>query len=201
MTANKGRFVLRWAGAASVVLALAGCGASSRITGEATSVPGIPTAAKTPHGIEGMNKPCFPEPGFYPAADAYVGPAPHPVAIFNRDFGAVWNMPVNPPEWMNQSDPLRYQLIVCLGTSRDGGELLQGCDYTGNKRMPLFRGRYVARVYEAKSAKLVGTEEILGSLSRECPMMVRLEPHEREWLFTTPMLTELQSALGKYVYR
>ncbi|MFE6922838.1 hypothetical protein ACFVAV_17525 [Nocardia sp. NPDC057663] len=202
MTAKKGRFVLRWAVAASVVMALVGCGESRGTTGVATSAPGIPTAVSAqPRGIGSMNQPCFPQPGFYPAADAYAGPAPHPVAVFDNEYGAIWNTPLQPPEWMNQSDPLRYQLVVCLGTSQDGGELIQACEFVGDKRLPLFRGRYVAKVYEAKSAKLLGTEVILGDAYRGCPIVVRFAPNERQWLFSNPDLIELQRVLGKYVYR
>lgn len=140
-------------------------------------------------------------PAGIPAADAYAGPAPHPVAVFDTDFGAIWNTPLQPPEWMNQSDPLRYQLVVCLGTSQDGGELIRACEFAGVKRLPLFRGRYVAEVYEAKTAKLLGTEVIIGDAYHGCPILVRFAPNERQWLLSNPDLTEWQRVLGKYVYR
>lgn len=42
---------------------------------------------------------------------------------------------------------------------------------------------------------------VLGDAYRGCPMLVRFESNERQWLFSNPDLTELQKALGKYVYR
>ncbi|MFE6922912.1 hypothetical protein ACFVAV_17930 [Nocardia sp. NPDC057663] len=185
------------------MMTLAGCGEPSKTSATAASEPAAPTAVRTqPRGIESMNQPCLPQPGFYPAADAFVGPAPHPVAVFDSDNGPIWNTPLQPPEWMNQSDPLRYQLIVCLGVSQDGGELIRACEFTGIEpiRLPLFRGRYAARIYETRTAELLGTEQILGQPDRGCPTVVRFAPNERQWLFSNPDLIELQRVLGKYVY-
>ncbi|MEV0358089.1 hypothetical protein AB0H71_18735 [Nocardia sp. NPDC050697] len=198
MTAKMGRFALRWVVSASVVMVLTGCGEFDGTTGMASSVP---TAVTTqPRGIEFMAEPCSPRQGFYPAADAYAGPAPHPVAVF-AGYTAIWSFMDQQPEWMSQSDPLRYQLVVCLGISQEGGELIEECEFVGGKRLPQFRGRYLAKIYEAKSARLLGTEEILGSASGGCPTAsVRFAPGERHWLFSNPDLYELRKGLSKYVY-
>ncbi|WP_280265976.1 hypothetical protein [Nocardia wallacei] len=147
---------------------------------------------------------CARQRTYFTRADAYAGSGPHPVAVFRNDeMGNV--DPVDKSKWDSQRarqwmgvDAERYQLIVCLGSARDG-ERLGHCTFQ-SRTIPLHRGIYDATVYEARTGAKVGSAQLRGSSRTDgCPYFVVLPAGAS--LHTEPDLAEIQRALGKYVDR
>ncbi|MFJ7279923.1 hypothetical protein [Kitasatospora sp. NPDC098663] len=131
---------------------------------------------------------------------------------FRRDTGAVatagpgsasgTSHPASPtagsPDYWSGThlDPYRVQLIACLG-SPDEGEFLTDCKFTSDT-LKLYRGTYEVTVYEARTGKKVGTEQLLGSAKPSCPSMVYLKKDVSK-LHSEPEFADYQQVLRKYV--
>ncbi|WP_431969819.1 hypothetical protein [Nocardia sp. bgisy134] len=185
----------------SVLAAVSACAVIDGSQKEAS--PPAPTAVTdTVRRIGDLADACLSKRGFFPALDAYGGPGPHPIAVFDENarggVSPILNTPLQPPEWMNEFDPKRYQLIACLGRGHDNGEYVGDCAFAGGVEVPQYRGLYNAVVYEAKTGREVGRELIRGDHTSGCGILEVVD-RENPKLYTGPTLIELQNVLGKYV--
>lgn len=138
---------------------------------------------------------------YFPKTAEHTGAGPHPVAMFTvSESGS--SHPASPaagsPDYWSGTrlDPYRVQLIACLG-SPDEGEFLTDCKFTSDT-LKLYRGRYEVTVYEARTGRKVGTEQLLGSAKPSCPSMVYLKKDVSK-LHTEPEFADYQQVLRKYV--
>ncbi|WEB38340.1 calcium homeostasis modulator protein [Streptomyces yunnanensis] len=138
---------------------------------------------------------------YFPQAADRTGAGPHPIAMFTISESGSPN-PAYPASgtadyWSgNGLDPHRVQLIACLD-SPDEGEFLTDCKFTTDS-IKLYRGVYDVTVYEAKTGKKVGSEQLSGSRKPDCPGMVYLK-RGTDKLHTEPEFADYQAVLRKYV--
>ncbi|MYT33206.1 MULTISPECIES: hypothetical protein [unclassified Streptomyces] len=140
---------------------------------------------------------------YFPQAADHGGAGPHPIAMFGISESGSPRLAYPTSEtaeyWSgNGLDPHRVQLIACLD-SPDEGEFLTDCKFTTDS-VKLYRGVYDVSVYEARTGKKVGSEQLLGSGKPNCPGMVYLK-RGTDALHTEPEFADYQAVLRKYVDR
>ncbi|MGG2464539.1 hypothetical protein ACO0M4_33075 [Streptomyces sp. RGM 3693] len=138
---------------------------------------------------------------YFPQAADHTGAGPHPIAMFTiSESGSsqqVFPTSGTADYWSgNTLDPHRVQLIACLD-SPDEGEFLTDCKFTTDS-IKLYRGVYDVTVYEARTGKEVGSEQLRGSGKPNCPGMVYLK-RGTDKLHTEPEFADYQAVLRKYV--
>ncbi|QHC23177.1 hypothetical protein [Streptomyces sp. GS7] len=138
---------------------------------------------------------------YFPQAADHTGAGPHPIAMFSiSESGSpsqVFPTSGSPDYWSGNSlDPHRVQLIACLD-SPDEGEYLTDCKFTTDS-IKLYRGVYDMTVYEARTGKKVGSEQLRGSGKPNCPGLVYLK-RGTDKLHTEPEFADYQAVLRKYV--
>ncbi|MFF2807911.1 hypothetical protein ACFVT2_12075 [Streptomyces sp. NPDC058000] len=138
---------------------------------------------------------------YFPQAADHTGAGPHPIAMFSiSESGSsrqVFPTSGTADYWSgNTLDPHRVQLIACLD-SPDEGEFLTDCKFTTDT-IKLYRGVYDVTVYEARTGKQVGSEQLRGSGKPNCPGMVYLK-RGTDKLHTEPEFADYQAVLRKYV--
>lgn len=184
-----------------VGLLVTGCGLIGRVGGQAE-----PKASDSAlRGDSDLADGCARHRTSFARADPYAGDGPHPIVVFRTDETghiepvSTFRWDVNRPrQWMGV-DAERYQLIVCLG-SADDGERLGQCDFRGSD-ISLYRGRYDATVYEARTGAKVGSARMRGSGDTgACPGAALVPTHDPK-LHTDPDLAEFQRVLGGHVDR
>ncbi|MHB6905533.1 hypothetical protein [Streptomyces sp. DB-54] len=138
---------------------------------------------------------------YFPQAADRTGAGPHPIAMFTiSESGSprqVFPTSGAADYWSgNTLAPTRVQLIACLD-SPDEGEFLTDCKFTTDS-IKLYRGVYDVTVYEARTGKKVGSEQLLSSGKPNCPGMVYLKKGT-DRLHTEPEFADYQAVLRKYV--
>ncbi|TBO61485.1 hypothetical protein EYS09_00830 [Streptomyces kasugaensis] len=138
---------------------------------------------------------------YFPQAADRTGAGPHPIAMFTiSESGSPQSLyPTTDTAdyWSgNRLDPHRVQLIACLDTP-DEGEFLTDCKFTSDT-IKLYRGVYDVTVYEARTGKKVGSEQLRGSGKPNCPGLVYLKKGTDK-LHTGPEFADYQAVLRKYV--
>ncbi|WP_411146794.1 hypothetical protein [Streptomyces sp. x-80] len=138
---------------------------------------------------------------YFPQAADRTGTGPHPIAMFTiSESGAprsLYPASGTADYWSgNTLDPHRVQLIACLDTP-DEGEFLTDCKFTSDT-IKLYRGVYDVTVYEARTGKKVGSEQLRGSGKPNCPGLVYLKKGT-DSLHTEPEFADYQAVLRKYV--
>ncbi|HEX3779243.1 MAG TPA: hypothetical protein VHX38_06225 [Pseudonocardiaceae bacterium] len=169
---------------------------------------GMAKASGTPpHTVSDLESGCNGSGGrrYFPQNDAYAGSGPHPIEVFIDD-AAGYPEPLDPspddeqdlPGYWNpdSGDLWRVQLIACLDEVEDG-RFVTDCRFTGNS-MPQYSGVYDVTVYEARTGREVGTEQIAGDGKPDCPDMVFTEDTNPK-LYTQPDSAELRDLLATYV--
>lgn len=181
---------------------VSGCAAIDSGEEKEAKGPSTPTAVTAVRTITDLVDACFSERGFYPQSDAYNGSGPHPLIVFDEDsrgaMSPVWNTPVQSQELFDIPEPRRYQLIACLGKSREGGEYLGDCTFAGDLKVPQYRGLYDTVVYEAKTGREVGRESIRGKTKVGCGILETVDRTNPK-LYSSADLDELLMMLGKFV--
>ena len=104
----------------------------------------------------------------------YIGVGPHPVALVrvppDRNIVRLAlyqdHDPIMPMDWKASEDPSKAQLVVCQYlTSAKPGKTI--CHYVGDVKVSLLESKYIYRIYEAKTARLVAAFDLKGDSS--CP--------------------------------
>lgn len=145
------------------------------------------------------------ERGYFPAAAAYDGPAPHPVEVAIKkkegvDPDAYSHLTVVtvgpqqlPPALENPSESV--QLIACLERS-DVGRQVETC-YFDNTKVPMYAATYDVRVYEARTGEDVGATTLVDAELAICPSTVLLKSGNAR-LFTEPSARQIDKALKDF---
>jgi hypothetical protein len=146
------------------------------------SPPPSPTPSPSPTGRTG-DEACGGDPfkasavrAYNPNAAAYAGPGIHPIRLFKPEvFDAAEVPPHLPNEW-ESAEADRIQLVVCEHydpSFRD--RKIDSCTYVGGYQpstvAEVRTARYVYRVFEASTGRLVTTFKLNGSTSAKelCP--------------------------------
>ncbi|HMG41506.1 MAG TPA: hypothetical protein VK611_09255 [Acidimicrobiales bacterium] len=127
----------------------------------------------------------------YVDAARHRGPAPHPVAV----FPALSYQVDDPSVWLPE-DPARVQLVACidrLGLVASPPEGYDECEYVGDGGIvDVQTARYRITVYELRTGRELGSEELVGELDH-CPDMLTegqrlysLLSHDQLTLVLTP---------------
>ncbi|MFD5175026.1 hypothetical protein ACFWM1_04390 [Nocardia sp. NPDC058379] len=139
---------------------------------------------------------------FFPSAAEFGGPAPHPVVAFvDEQVGGVSEAEIGgsdaPREWGGRGlQPADVQLIACLDEAEDG-KFLTDCKFTSST-LPLYQGRYDVTIREARTGREVGTVELAGKSTPDCPFSA-LTKGDNPKIHTEPDLAEYQRALAEFV--
>ncbi|MGW6423233.1 hypothetical protein ACWF82_11215 [Nocardia sp. NPDC055053] len=138
---------------------------------------------------------------FFPTAAEFTGPAPHPVVAFVDEQVGTSKAEIGgfdtPREWGGRDlKPADVQLIACLDEP-DDGKFLTDCEFTGSS-LPLYQGRYDVTIREAKTGRKVGTAQMSGKSTPDCPFSA-LTKGDNPKIHTEPDLAEYQRVLGRFV--
>lgn len=105
----------------------------------------------------------------------YAGPGVHPTVLFFMHYYEDPYVPKLPLKWQAQQG-ITAQLVVCeYFDDSFRGERVHTCTYNDGSTAWLRSARYVYRVFEAKTGKLIRRFTLRGSLS-SCPAMVYGSP-------------------------
>lgn len=171
----------------------------------------VPRASDEPpdstHDLETL---CWYQRRYYPTVDAYQGPAPHPIQIFEESDSQVSDPGWSParvrqslPKHWNRKhdDPTSVQLVACVEIA-DEGPRIGECRFRG-RPIPMYQGRYRATLYEVRTGeKVAEVDDILGRKDFEesmCPAMHVWREDKEPRLLSTPDAAEYQRVFGRYV--
>lgn len=155
-------------------------------TAWAVAPPGSPPASPTPSPsptVRGEDEVCGAEPfkasavrAYNPNAAAYAGPGIHPIRLFKPDVFDPGDLPPRLPTEWGSAEADRTQLVVCEYHDRSFPErTIDTCTYVGGSRpgvdAEVRTARYVYRVFEARTGRLVTTFKLNGTTSAKdlCP--------------------------------
>ncbi|QSI46842.1 hypothetical protein CYL17_02450 [Thermobispora bispora] len=164
----------------------------------------MPRASDEPpdstHDLETL---CWYQRRYYPTVDAYQGPAPHPIQIFEESDSQVSDPGWSParvrqslPKHWNRKhdDPTSVQLVACVEIA-DEGPRIGECRFRG-RPIPMYQGRYRATLYEVRTGeKVAEVDDILGRKDFEesmCPAMHVWREDKEPRLLSTPDAAEYQ---------
>ena len=139
-------------------------------------------------------------------AAAYAGSAPHPAVVFNAG-SPYWDYAPVPDD-----EAAAVQLVGCAVLIGEG-KALAGCDYqqgysSGSTRsdyhLDIYQGRYLVDVYEAQTARHVGSFRLDGAASAECSQRTlipgsRLGEGQSDRIRTDPDDDSYRSHLASFV--
>ncbi|GAA4526616.1 hypothetical protein [Amycolatopsis samaneae] len=158
-----------------------------------------PKAADTPARVSDLKTGCSSR--YFPQNDAYTGTGPHPIGVFltdDADFTTIASMGGDvPPPWDDiRLNARQVQVIACLDKPEDG-PYLKECAFKSDT-LKLYQGVYDVTVYEAKTGKKLGTEQIRGSEKPSCPGMT-FTKRGASSIHTEPDTAAYRALLGRYV--
>ncbi|MFE9658353.1 hypothetical protein [Micromonospora sp. NPDC006431] len=146
------------------------------------SPPPSPTPSPSPI-VRTDDEVCGKEPfkasavrAYNPNAAAYAGAGIHPIRLFKPDFFDAGGVPPQLPSEWGSADADRIQLVVCEYHDKSFRErTIDTCTYVGGYRpgvdAEVRTARYIYRVFEARTSRLVTTFKLNGTTSVEelCP--------------------------------
>ncbi|MET9290906.1 hypothetical protein [Streptomyces sp. NPDC003077] len=95
-------------------------------------------------------------------------------------------------------DPGAVQLVACRHpVGRMSESPFKTCTYTGGVTLAYYQGRYRVDVYESRTHRKVGSVEVAGDDSPECPKMARIAKGDERERTTEP--TSYETALAPFV--
>lgn len=145
---------------------------------------------------------------YYPAVDAYEGPAPHPIRVFvesDSQTGSASYDPAlllgMPSHWNGDEDLTKVQLVACVKIE-DQGPRIGECEFT-DRTIPMYQGRYSATLYEVKTGKKVfEVDDLPGRANFDksmCPAAHVWRENENPRVLSTPDPADYLRLFGSYV--
>ncbi|WP_410641560.1 hypothetical protein [Amycolatopsis sp. lyj-346] len=137
---------------------IAGLTVTVLATAVATWFAAVPIGAhillgERPRTVEQLARMCQGGHSFGRTA-AYEGPAPHPAVVFTTNgFDSYRPVP--------DTDAATVQLVGCAVLIGQG-KAIDSCDYEGGYHRETYQGRYLVEVYEAQTARHVGSFRLDG---------------------------------------
>jgi hypothetical protein len=146
------------------------------------SPPASPTPSPSPT-VRTEDEVCGKEPfkagavrAYNPNAAVYAGPGIHPIRLFTPEIFAGSDLPPQLPTGWGSAEADRVQLVVCEYHDRSFRErTIDTCTYVGGYQpgvdAEVRTARYIYRVFEARTGRLVTTFKLNGTTSAEelCP--------------------------------
>jgi hypothetical protein len=143
----------------------------------------------------------------FPQAAALSAKGPHPVEVFLTSKGQNSYHPAylrtngNPlPAAWRERDERKIQLIACASQSGTG-EQVRSChfDEQSPREVPMYAAEYEVKVYEARTAKLVGSGTIRAGRDTGCPSLHVYREDDTPKLYSTPTFEQYRETIGSHV--
>lgn len=135
---------------------------------------------------------CGEAPRYFPDAQPFAGPEPHPVRIFRRSSRDS-EFRLEPYAVAAAAVP-STQLVGCAGQTRTGPRIVM-CQYPDRPEIPLHQATYVLAIYETRTGLKLGTQTITATAG-DCPADYEPPGEDRPWmLYAAPSDEQYRRAL------
>lgn len=168
-----------------------------------------PESSDLPFSAAGFAPAC--EGTIFPDAPAYKGGGPHPTVVFDTDYNVQlsgkWSTVPEIYDARNgfsgawtSANPGEIQAVACVDLGGEPEAAVKECPYNDRSRpgptnLPMYRGEFAVRLYEARTGRLIHEAHISGEIVK-CPKMV---PVGATHIYSTPSPQQYMEAIGRFV--